>query len=40
MQTLTNQTVHQLPQTVEPRNPGLDFDPDWLHGLHANTSAI
>jgi deoxyribose-phosphate aldolase len=40
MQTLNNQTVHQLPQTVEPRNPGLDFDPDWLHGLQANTSAI
>ena len=40
MQTVINPVSLQLPQTVEPRNPGQDFDADWLHGLQANTSAI
>ncbi len=30
----------QLPQTMEPRNPGCDLDLDWALGLQANRSAI
>ena len=30
----------QLPQTTEPRNPGMDLDLDWALGVQANTSAI
>ncbi|MGH1424857.1 MAG: deoxyribose-phosphate aldolase [Pseudooceanicola sp.] len=29
-----------LPQTLEPRNPGMDLDMDWVRGVQANTSAI
>ncbi|WP_372886664.1 deoxyribose-phosphate aldolase [Shimia sp.] len=31
---------HQLPQTLEPRNPGMDLDLDWVRGQQANRSAI
>ena len=40
MQTVIDPVSLQLPQTVEPRNPGQDFDADWLRSLQANTSAI
>ncbi|GAA6188802.1 deoxyribose-phosphate aldolase [Litorivita sp. NS0012-18] len=30
----------QLPQTLEPRNPGMDLDLDWVMRAQANTSAI
>lgn len=30
----------QLPQTMEPRNPGWDLDLDWALGVQANRSAI
>ncbi len=30
----------QLPQMVEPRNPGMDLDLQWVRGVQANTSAI
>src|SRR6056300_1544202 len=33
-------TVTQLPQTLEPRNPGLPLDLDWALSVQANTSAI
>ena len=33
-------TSHQLPQAVEPRNPGMDLDLDWVRKVQANTSAI
>jgi len=36
--TLTTPT--QLPQAVEPRNPGMALDLDWALGVQANTSAI
>ena len=29
-----------LPQTFEPRNPGMALDLDWVLGVHANRSAI
>lgn len=29
-----------LPQTVEPRNPGMELDMDWVMRMQANTSAI
>ena len=32
-------TTH-LPQTFEPRNPGMALDLDWVLGVHANRSAI
>ncbi|AVL54940.1 deoxyribose-phosphate aldolase [Roseobacter denitrificans] len=36
-----SQTAQQaLPQVVEPRNPGMDLDMDWVMRLQANTSAI
>ncbi|GIT88288.1 deoxyribose-phosphate aldolase [Roseobacter sp. OBYS 0001] len=36
-----SQSVQQsLPQVVEPRNPGMDLDMDWVMSLQANTSAI
>lgn len=40
MQTVIDPVSLQLPQTVEPRNPGQDFNADWLRNLQANTSAI
>ncbi len=33
-------TDHQLPQTLEPRNPGMTLDLDWVRRAQANTSAI
>ena len=30
----------QLPQAIEPRNPGMSLDLDWVMGVQANTSAI
>lgn len=33
-------TDHQLPQTLEPRNPGMALDLDWVRRAQANTSAI
>ncbi len=35
-----SETQHQLPQTIEPRNPGTSLDLDWVRGVQANTSAI
>lgn len=41
METTTLQnTRHQLPQTLEPRNPGMALDLDWVRLIQANTSAI
>lgn len=40
MLTMIDPVSLQLPQTVEPRNPGQDFYADWLRSLQANTSAI
>ncbi|WP_299355575.1 deoxyribose-phosphate aldolase [uncultured Shimia sp.] len=41
MQTPTSTSSDlQLPQTVEPRNPGMDLDLDWVRRAQANTSAI
>ncbi len=39
MQTTTRETVH-LPQTLEPRNPGMALDLDWVMRATANRSAI
>lgn len=35
-----NQSVAQLPQVTETRNPGMALDLDWVARLQANTSAI
>ena len=40
MQTLSDTAAAQLPQTLEPRNPGMDLDMDWVRAVQANTSAI
>lgn len=41
MQATTIKTdTHQLPQAVEPRNPGMPLDLDWVSSVQANTSAI
>ena len=32
--------LQALPQIIEPRNPGLELDMDWVMRLRANTSAI
>ena len=41
MQTQTSQTeTVQLPQTLEPRNPGMELDLDWVMRATANRSAI
>ncbi len=41
MQTQTSQTeTLQLPQTLEPRNPGMELDLDWVMRATANRSAI
>ena len=39
MQTTTHDRVH-LPQTLEPRNPGMALDLDWVMRATANRSAI
>lgn len=33
-------TDHQLPQALEPRNPGMELDLEWVRRAQANTSAI
>ena len=33
-------TTTQLPQAVEPRNPGMALEKDWVRRVQANTSAI
>ena len=38
-QTATSDDL-KLPQTVEPRNPGMELDLDWVRRAQANTSAI
>lgn len=41
METTSLQAAtHQLPQAIEPRNPGMDLDMDWVRAVQANTSAI
>ncbi|SHH54290.1 deoxyribose-phosphate aldolase [Marivita hallyeonensis] len=42
MQTATDKQTEtmQLPQTLEPRNPGMDLDLDWVMRATANRSAI
>ncbi len=40
MQTAPSSTTGHLPQTVEPRNPGLPLDLDWVMRATANRSAI
>ncbi len=35
----THTTTH-LPQVIEPRNPGIDLDMQWVRAVQANTSAI
>ena len=32
--------THQLPQAIEPRNPGMDLDLDWVRAVQVNTSAV
>lgn len=39
-QTKAKDITSHLPQTFEPRNPGMDLDLDWVLGVHANRSAI
>lgn len=40
--TLTKDHTHisHLPQTVEPRNPGMALDMDWVRAVQVNTSAV
>ena len=40
MQTKTEHQSTLLPQTLEPRNPGMELDMDWVMAQQANTSAI
>ncbi|MGI3170213.1 deoxyribose-phosphate aldolase [Pseudooceanicola sp. C21-150M6] len=40
MQSKLEQMSAQLPQMVEPRNPGMALDLDWVMSAQANTSAI
>lgn len=40
MQVKSDTVSTQLPQTLEPRNPGMDLDMDWVRAAQANTSAI
>ncbi len=41
MQTPTMATTsYQLPTALNPRNPGMDLDLDWVRSAQANTSAI
>lgn len=41
MESTTIETAtHQLPQAIEPRNPGMELDLDWVRTVQANTSAI
>ncbi len=38
--TKTKDATSHLPQTYQPRNPGIELDLDWVLGVHANRSAI
>lgn len=38
--TTIEAATHQLPQAIEPRNPGMELDLDWVRSVQANTSAI
>lgn len=40
MQQTHDTTTHHLPQAIEPRNPGMDLDLQWVRSATANTSAI
>ena len=41
MDTTTIETAtHQLPQAIEPRNPGMELDLDWVRAVQVNTSAV
>ncbi|MBU2980510.1 deoxyribose-phosphate aldolase [Lentibacter algarum] len=40
MQTKPTEKTAQLPQTLEPRNAGMELDLDWVARVQANTSAI
>ncbi|MEJ5219717.1 deoxyribose-phosphate aldolase [Cognatishimia sp. D5M38] len=41
METTTIEAAtHQLPQAIEPRNPGMDLDLDWVRAVQVNTSAV
>ncbi|WP_439143735.1 deoxyribose-phosphate aldolase [Planktotalea sp.] len=40
MTTQTAPSTTHLPQTVEPRNPGMELDLSWVRSVQANTSAI
>ncbi|WP_132242173.1 deoxyribose-phosphate aldolase [Primorskyibacter sedentarius] len=40
MNSTTKTATHQLPQTLEPRNPGTELDLDWVARARANRSAI
>ncbi|HBZ45364.1 MAG TPA: deoxyribose-phosphate aldolase [Maritimibacter sp.] len=40
MQAEKTMTPTHLPEVVEPRNPGLPLDMDWVRAVQANTSAI
>lgn len=40
MSTITTQDTAHLPQTIEPRNPGMELDLSWVRSVQANTSAI
>ncbi|MCT4608325.1 MAG: deoxyribose-phosphate aldolase [Pelagimonas sp.] len=39
-ETLTQTATANLPQAVEPRNPGMELDMDWVMRTRANRSAI
>ena len=38
--TTIEAATYQLPQAIEPRNPGMELDLDWVRSVQANTSAI
>lgn len=40
MTTETKPITAHLPQVMEPRNPGIDLDMQWVRSVQANTSAI
>ena len=38
--TTIEAATHQLPQAIEPRNPGMELDLDWVRAVQVNTSAV
>lgn len=38
--TTIEEATHQLPQAIEPRNPGMELDLDWVRAVQVNTSAV